>query len=66
MRETWRYFSTEETKFVVNYEGDVETTVEGNSYTTRLTTPVTIKSNESFTTDSTQTYTFTTEELNNE
>ena len=27
MRETWRYFSTEETKFVVNYEGDVETTV---------------------------------------
>ena len=66
MRETWRYFSTEETKFVVNYEGDVETTVEGNSYTTRLTNPVTIKSNESFTTDSTQTYTFTTDELNKE
>ena len=66
VRETWRYFSTEETKFVVNYEGNVETTVDGNSYTTKLNDVVNIKPSESFTTDSTQTYTFTTEELSKE
>ena len=66
IRETWRYFSTEETKFVVNYEGETKTIVEGNSYKTNLITPVTIKSNESFTINSTQTYTFTEEELNKE
>ena len=66
IRETWSYFSTEETKFVVNYEGETKTIVEGNSYKTNLIAPVVIKSNESFTINSTQTYTFTTEELNKE
>ena len=66
IRETWSYFSTEETKFVVNYEGETKTIAEGNSYKTNLIAPVVIKSNESFTINSTQTYTFTTEELNKE
>lgn len=51
IRETWSYFSTEETKFVVNYEGETKTIVEGNSYKTNLIAPVVIKSNESFTTE---------------
>lgn len=66
IRETFRYFSTKEAKFVVNYEGNVETIVGGNSYTTKLNDVVKIKANEAFTTSSTQTYTFTTEELNAE
>lgn len=37
IRETWSYFSTEETKFVVNYEGETKTIVEGNSYNGKVT-----------------------------
>jgi putative isomerase len=58
-----RYFSTEETKFVVNYEGNVETEVKGNSYETKLNDVVTIGARDAFITYSTQTYTFTEEEL---
>lgn len=66
IRDTWRFFSTEETKFIVAYEGEVETTVTDNSYTTKLKDTVTIEPKKSFETYSTQTYTFTTEELNAE
>lgn len=66
MRYTWNYFATDETKFVVNYEGNVETAINGNSYTTKLKDTAKIASNEVFKTQSTQSYTFTTEELNAE
>ena len=66
IRETWRFFSTEETKFLVTYEGNVKTTVNGNSYTTKLEDVINIAAKDSFKTESTQTYTFTTSELNDE
>ncbi|MPQ43310.1 alpha-glucosidase [Clostridium tarantellae] len=65
-RGTWNYFTTPETKFTVTYEGNVETKVDGNSYTTKMKKPVSIDPNASFETYSTQSYTFTTEELNEE
>ncbi|WP_411168764.1 MGH1-like glycoside hydrolase domain-containing protein [Clostridium sp. MB05] len=66
IRETWRFFSTEETKFVVNYKGNVETALNGNSYTTKLKDDVKIGAGEKFETYSTQSYTFTKEELSAE
>lgn len=63
LRYASRYFSTEETKFVVNYEGNVETEVKGNFYETKLNDVITIGAKDAFITYSTQTYTFTGEEL---
>lgn len=66
IRQTWRFFSNKETKFTVSYEGNVETAVNGNSYSTKLKDTIKINPNEAFETSSTQSYTFTTEELNDE
>ncbi|WP_346914545.1 hypothetical protein [Clostridium sp.] len=57
------YFSTENTKFLVNYKGNVETSVEGNTYITKLKDVVIIGVNGSYETYSTETYIFTEEEL---
>ncbi|MEW8994539.1 trehalase family glycosidase [Clostridium sp.] len=57
------YFSTEDTKFLVNYKGNVETLVEGNTYTTKLKDAVIIDVKESYETYSTETYIFNEEEL---
>ena len=66
IRSTWSFFSTEETKFDVAYEGDTTTKVEGNTYVTKLDNTVNIKPNNTYKTFSTQSYTFTTDEFNKE
>ncbi|WP_300350688.1 trehalase family glycosidase [Clostridium sp.] len=66
IRSTWSFFSTDQTKFNVEYDGNTSTTVNGNSYITKLDNMVNIKPKNTFKTFSTQSYTFTTEELNNE
>ena len=66
LRDTWNFFSTDETKFTVKYDGNVETIVEGKNYTTKLKDSVTIAPKGEFKTYSTQSYTFTTDELNKE
>ena len=66
IRSTWSFFSTEETNFNVKYDGDTSTVVDGNSYVTKLNNVVNIKPNETFKTYSTQSYTFTNQELNDE
>ncbi|MGL4570154.1 MAG: alpha-glucosidase [Clostridium sp.] len=66
LRDTWNFFSTEETKFTVKYDGDVATEVDGKKYTTKLNDNVKIEPKGDFKTYSTQSYTFTTEELNKE
>ncbi|MDO5039381.1 alpha-glucosidase, partial [Clostridium sp.] len=66
LRDTWNFFSTPETKFTVQYDGDVKTEVEGKNYVTTLNDEVIIKPEKEFKTYSTQTYTFTNEELKNE
>ncbi|HAT4071946.1 TPA: LPXTG cell wall anchor domain-containing protein [Clostridium perfringens] len=66
IRSTWSFFSTDETKFNVEYEGNTSTAINGNSYVTKLDNIVNIKPQNTFKTFSTQSYTFTTEEFNNE
>ncbi len=66
IRSTWSFFSTDQTKFNVEYEGNTSTAINGNSYVTKLDNIVNIKPKNTFKTFSTQSYTFTTEELNNE
>ncbi|EPB8196003.1 trehalase family glycosidase [Clostridium perfringens] len=66
IRSTWSFFSTDETKFNVEYEGNTSTAINGNSYVTKLDNIVNIKPKNTFKTFSTQSYTFTTEEFNNE
>lgn len=63
IRETWRYLSTDQTKFTVDYQGDVETTVNINEYITKLKDKVIIDGKKTFKTYSTQSYTFTDKEL---
>ncbi|MGC5816097.1 MGH1-like glycoside hydrolase domain-containing protein [Clostridium perfringens] len=66
IRSTWSFFSTDQTKFNVEYDGNTSTSINGNSYVTKLDNIVNIKPQNTFKTFSTQSYTFTTEEFNNE
>lgn len=66
IRSTWSFFSTDQTKFNVEYDGNTSTYINGNSYVTKLNNIVNIKPQNTFKTFSTQSYTFTTEEFNNE
>ena len=62
VRETWNYLMTDEVKFNVRRDIPVTTTVEGDSYVTMANDAVSIAAGETFTTWSTETYTFTAEE----
>ena len=66
IRSTWSFFSTDQTKFNVKYDGNTSTAINGNTYVTKLDNVVNIKPENTFKTFSTQSYTFTTEEFNNE
>ncbi|WP_415319976.1 MGH1-like glycoside hydrolase domain-containing protein [Clostridium perfringens] len=66
IRSTWSFFSTDQTKFNVEYDGNTSTAINGNTYVTKLDNIVNIKPQNTFKTFSTQSYTFTTEEFNNE
>lgn len=63
---TWNFFSTDQTRFTINYNGDTSTKVDGNSYTTELNKGIKISPKKEFKTYTTESYTFTKEELNNE
>lgn len=63
---TWNFFSTNQTKFTVNYNGDTNTEIDGNRYTTELNNVVKIEPKGEFKTYTTESYTFTKDELNNE
>ncbi|HAT4363887.1 TPA: LPXTG cell wall anchor domain-containing protein [Clostridium perfringens] len=66
IRSTWSFFSTDQTKFNVEYDGNTSTAINGNTYVTKLDNIVNIKPQNTFKTFSTQSYTFTNEEFNNE
>ncbi len=66
LRDTWKFFSTEAAKFVVNYKENVETSVYGNFYITRVKDSIALGENEVFKTYSTESYTFTEAELREE
>ena len=62
----WNFFSTDQTKFTINYNGDTNTKVDGNNYTTELNKGVKILPNKEFKTYTTESYTFTKEEQTKE
>lgn len=66
VRETWNYLMTDEVKFNVRRDIPVTTTVDGDSYVTEANDAVSIAAGETFTTWSTESYTFTTEEAEEE
>lgn len=66
VRSTWSFFSSDQTKFEVKYNGNTSTTVDGNTYKTVLKDEVKIPAKETFKTYSTESYTFTADELSKE
>ncbi|WP_242831515.1 MGH1-like glycoside hydrolase domain-containing protein [Clostridium cadaveris] len=66
IRSTWGFFSTNETKFVSNHDRKTQTTINGDSYITKLVEEVKIGPKEHFKTYSTDTYAFTEDELEKE
>lgn len=66
IRDTWNYFATDQTKYYIYHDQPAKTIVSGNQYETRLNKPIKIKPNKSFTTYTTESYTFTTKEFNQE
>ncbi|WLF69772.1 trehalase family glycosidase [Clostridium septicum] len=66
IRSTWSFFSNDQTKFVVKYEGNTSTTVDENTYKTILNDVVKIPSKQNFKTYTAESYTFTSDELNKE
>jgi putative isomerase len=68
IRSTWSWMTTDENKFNVVYDKPVKTTVneDKTSYESKMRTPVYIRRGKTFTTWSTQSYTFTKKEASKE
>lgn len=64
IRSTWNWMTTKENKFQIRFEKPVTTTINESQteYETSMNEPVKINAGETFTTWSTQSYTFTDEE----
>lgn len=64
IRSVWNWMTTEENKFEIRFDKPVTTTVseDATSYESVMNEAVEVKAGETFTTWSTQTYTFTAEE----
>lgn len=58
VRETWDYLTDGTERFEVTHAGPVRTTVDGDSYRTALSTPVSLAPGGARTVDWTETYTF--------
>lgn len=63
VREIWNYFSTEQVKYYVNREADVTTEINELAYESKLNDNVKLAPGEVFTTNATESYTFTDEEF---
>lgn len=63
IREKYKYLSTEEARFVVNYNEQVYSEINENSYITTLRNPIIIEVGERYLNYSIQSYTFTNKEL---
>lgn len=68
IRSTWNWFTTEENKFQIRFDKPVTTTVseDKTTYESVMNESVKIKAGETFTTWSTQSYTFTDKEAESE
>lgn len=68
IRSTWNWFTTEENKFQICFDKPVTTTVSDDktTYESVMSESVKVKPGETFTTWSTQSYTFTDEEMKSE
>lgn len=66
IRSTWSFFSSDETKFSIIHDGKTKTEITGDSYITQLVDEVKVAPKEHFITYSTESYTFTKDELGEE
>ncbi len=60
VREQWDYLATDETKFSINFGVPVNTEIDGNKYTSKLS--IDLDKNSTYTNYRTESYTFTAEE----
>lgn len=65
IRDTWDYFATEETKYTIHHSEDIHSNIDNLNYTSTAK-PITLKADETYTTYTTESYTFTAEEEQNE
>lgn len=66
VREQWDYFSTDQVKYYINHDQKVNTEIDGLNYTASLDDSVKLEPNKTFSTYSTESYTFTQEEFSKE
>ena len=66
IREKQYFFSSEEAKFLIKYDENIKIKIKGNSYEAILNNEIKLEENEIFETYSTETYTFTQNEIKKE
>ncbi len=62
IRDTWNYFSTDDTRFSIDFNQEVETKIDGKKYVATTLKPVTVKAGKSSVQYRTESYTFTSDE----
>ncbi|QQP70135.1 alpha-glucosidase [Carnobacterium sp. CS13] len=63
VREQWDYFATDEVNYYISRDKNVETNIDGLSYTSKLSESVKLEPNKTFETYATESYTFTEDEF---
>lgn len=66
VREQWDYFATDEVKYYLYRDEEIDTKIDGLNYKSELVNAVTLEPEESFETYATETYTFTDKEFSQE
>ncbi len=63
VREQWDYLATDQVKYSINHDKKVNTTIDGLNYTASLDQSIELDPEKTFSTYTTETYTFTDEEF---
>lgn len=66
VRDVWDYLATEEVKYYIQHDQDIDTEIKDLTYTSTLKDSVSIEAGETFETYTTESYTFTDEEFTEE
>ncbi|WP_210617172.1 alpha-glucosidase [Mammaliicoccus lentus] len=66
VREDSNYLSTDQVKYYISHDQDIKTDINKLNYNSKLTDPIKIKPNETYNTNTTETYTFTDDEFSKE
>ena len=66
IREKWSFFSNKEAKFLIKYSSNIDIKIKENNYEAIFSDEINLKENEIFESYSTETYTFTKNEMKKE